>query len=136
MIGCQSDLISNNFHKLFQRFFIYFNQAVIVETSFNLPLYSQPAPTLICCLPPMIPIYDQHLKCQRQLSKKMLLTKQQEAALKPCCCFNYYHPIPHSDDINESNNCHHQGDFIAPHAWKIVGRKKITILKGCNYSWF
>ena len=29
-----------------------------------------------------------------------------------------------------------QGGFIAPHVWEIVGRKNLTIFKGCDYSRF
>ena len=29
-----------------------------------------------------------------------------------------------------------QGGFIAPHVWGIVGRKNLTIFKGCHYSQF
>ena len=28
------------------------------------------------------------------------------------------------------------GTFIAPHVWEIVGRKNLTIFKGCHYSRF
>ena len=29
-----------------------------------------------------------------------------------------------------------QGDFIVAHVWEKLGRKNLTIVKGCHYSWF
>ena len=29
-----------------------------------------------------------------------------------------------------------QGGFRAPHVWEIVGRKNLTVFKGCHYCWF
>ena len=39
-------------------------------------------------------------------------------------------------DIYRVNTClpFHVGDFIAPYVWEIVGRKGLTIFKGCHYS--